>query len=176
MKKYILGIIVIIAVIFVSGCISNSDDVNNPQTLSKNGIIIKYPGSWVVANSQSNDSIASVADPSSTNGSSDLAQINVNIERREITSSLDSFHNQTYTQLFSNSDYQLIAQGNLTVGDSNALETIYTVNKNGTISQHRAVWIQKDNSVYVILFTAPQSKFESQNKNFEFILGSFKIT
>ncbi|MDR0900268.1 MAG: hypothetical protein LBM26_01270 [Methanobrevibacter sp.] len=174
--KYLLGIAIIMAVIFVSGCVSNSENIDDPQTLAQNGVLIKYPGNWVVANSLSNDSIISVADPNSTVPGSDFAQINVNIEKRQLSSSLNTMYNKTYTQLFSNSDYTLLAEGNTSKGDMNALECMYSVNENGTIKQHKAIWIEKGNYVYVLLFTAPQSEFESQNKNFEFILNSFKIT
>ncbi len=182
MKKYILGIIIIIAVIFVSGCTSNSSDVEEPQTLAQNGVLIKYPGTWVAANSENNETIAAVADPNAINKSTGLGEISANIQKRTINSSLknsssfDVLYNQTYQNLFSNSNYTVIAQGNLSIGGYNASECVYTVDENGTVKQQRAVWIQNGNDVFVILFTAPENKFQSQVKNFDFILNSFKIT
>lgn len=182
MKKYILGILIILAVIFVSGCITDSNNNNStgndtpPQTLAKNGIIIKYPGTWVVANSASNDSIVAVADPSSKDPATGYSNVNVNIEKRSLPSSLDSYFNQTYTKLFSNSNFTPIAQGSVSIGSYNALEALYTENSNGTVKQHRALWIENNNELYVILFTAPQNEYQSQVKNFNFILSNFRIT
>lgn len=182
MKKYVLGILVILAVIFVSGCITDSggnNSTNNdtaPQTLAKNGILTKYPGDWVVANSDSDDSIVAVANPNSKDPTTGFSDVNVNIERRSLSTPLNSYFNQTYTQLFSNSNYTLIAQGNVSIGSYNALESLYTENSNGTIKKHRALWIENNNEVYVILCTAPQDEFQNQVKNFDFIIANFKIT
>jgi len=173
---------VILSVIFVSGCIGDSNNDNNSTndtthlTIAKNGILIKYPGNWVVATSGSNDSIVAVADPSSKDSSTGFSNVNVNIERRNFTSSLETYFNQTYTKLFSNSDYTPMAQGHTSIGSYNALEAVYTQNSNGTIKQHRALWIAHNNEVYVILCTAPQNEFQNQVKNFDLIISSFRIT
>ncbi|RBQ22264.1 hypothetical protein ALNOE001_19880 [Candidatus Methanobinarius endosymbioticus] len=179
MKKYLLGIVLIIAVIFVFGCITDSGSINGtkaPKTIAKNGILLKYPGTWVVADSGANDSIVAVADPKSKDDGSGFSVVNVNIERKELPSSLESYFNQTYSKLFFNSDSTPIAQGNASVGEYNALEYIYTQNSDGTMKKHRALWIENNNKVYVILFTAPEENFDSQSKNFDFIISSFKIT
>ena len=173
---------IILAVIFVSGCIGDSDNNNSstngsaPLTIAKNGVLIKYPGDWVIATSGSNDSIVAVADPNSKDSGTGLSNVNVNIERRSIPSSLVTYFNQTYTKLFSNSDYTQIAQGNTSIGSYTALEAVYTQDVNGTIKQHRALWIEHNNEVYVILCTAPQNEFQNQLRNFDLIISSFRIT
>ena len=180
MKKYLLGVIIILAVIFVSGCITDSDNNakndTSPLTIAKNGILIKYPGNWVVATSDSNDSIVAVADPESKDPSTGYSNVNVNIERRNISTSLNAYFNQTYAHLFSNSDYTPIAQGDIIIGQYNALESLYTQDSNGTIKKHRAIWIENNNEVYVILCTAPPDDFQNHVKNFNFIISSFRIT
>jgi len=182
MKKYILGIIVILAVIFVSGCIADSNNVDTtkndttPLSLAKNGVLIKYPGTWVVANSGSNDSIVAIADPNFKDSGTGYTNVNVNIERRTLPTSLNTYFNQTYTKLFSDPNITPIAQGNVAIGQFTALESSYVENSNGTIKQHRAIWIENNNEVYVILCTAPQDEFQNQSKNFDFIISNFKIT
>ena len=180
MKKYLLCVIVILAVIFVSGCItdSNNSDKNDtaPLTIAKNGVLIKYPGNWVVATSGSQDSIIAVADPKSKDSITGYSNVNVNIERRNTSSSLNAYFNQTYTKLFSNSDYTSIAQGEVIIGPYKALESLYIQNSNGTIKKHRALWIENKNEIYVILCTAPQDDFPNQVKNFDFIISNFRIT
>lgn len=179
MKKYLLGVLLIMAVIFVSGCITDSDnsgtnETDIPKTIAKNGILIKYPGSWVVANSSANNSILVIADPNSKDPGSGFS--NVNIERQDLPSSLTSYFNQTYSKLFSNSEYVPIAQGNVSIGNYSALECIYTQNDEGLVKQHRTLWIENNNQVYVILCTAPQGNFNRQSKNFDYILSNFEIT
>lgn len=179
MKKYILGIIIVISVIFASGCISNSDEVEEPQTLTQGRVTIKYPTTWVVADSKNNETIAAVADPNSINSNSGLGEVSVSIQKRTLNgTSLNKLYNETYSSLFSNSDYNLTSEGSLTIGGYNASECVYTINPNGTgvVKQQKAVWIENDNDVYVILCTAPQNDFQNQLKNFDFILNSFKLS
>lgn len=182
MKKYILGIILVIAVIFVSGCITSSGDnsgVNGtepPKTMAKNGVLIKYPGSWVVAQSDVNNSIMAVADPKFKDSVTGFSSVNVNIQKKELPSSLDTYFNQTYSKLFSNSSYTPVAIGNTSIGSYNALEAVYTQEGNGSVKQHRAIWIENNGEVFVILCTAPQEDFQNQIKNFDFILNNFRIT
>ena len=184
MKKYFLGIIIIISVVLVSGCISNSNDdnTNQPLSLVENGISIKYPGTWVSANSKNNETIAAVADPNFIDSATGLGKVSVVIQKKSINSSsknassIEMLFNQTYKNLFSDSSYKLIAEGYVTIGKSiNALECIYIVKKNGTDKKHRAIWIENNGDIYVILCTAPENEFDSQTKNFDFIINSFKI-
>jgi len=182
MKKSILGIIVIIfSVVLVSGCISDNSNADQPQALAKNGISIKYPETWVFADSKNNETIAAVADPNSVDSSTGFGKVSVVIQKKTLNSSLrnsssiETLFDQNYKNLFSNNTYNLIAEGNVTVGDYNALECVYTVDENGTVKQHRAIWIGNGNDVYVILCTAPENEFDSQSKNFNFIINSFKI-
>ncbi|MDR2967273.1 MAG: hypothetical protein LBU74_04940 [Methanobacteriaceae archaeon] len=184
MNKYILGIIIIVSVTLISGCISNSNNNNETQvqTLAENGISIKFPGTWVSANSKNNETIVAVADPNFIDSSTGFGKVSVVIQKKTLNStsgnstSIEGLFNQTYKNLFSNSSYKLIAEGFVTVGKySNAFECIYTVDENGTIKKHRAIWIEGNKDVFVILCTAPENEFDSQLKNFDFIINNFKI-
>lgn len=180
MKKiYLLGILIILAVIFASGCVSNSNSSNGnnttePQTLTQNGVSIVFPGDWVSANSESNDTIIAVADPSSKDADG-FNDVNVNVEVKNSSSSLNSEFTSAYNQLNSNSDYQLMTEGNVTAAGTDAMEADYTSTVNGTTKQHKAIWIKKDNQIYVILCTAPQDKYASEEANFNFIIDNFKF-
>jgi len=184
MKKYILGILIIISVVLISGCVSNSNNNNETQiqTLAENGISMKFPGTWVSANSKNNETVVAVADPNFVDSTTGFGKVSVVIQKKTLNSSSKDFSsittlfNQTYQNLFSNSSYKLIAEGYVTVGTySDALECIYTFDENGTVKKHRAIWIEDNNEVYVILCTAPENEFDSQFKNFDFIINNFKI-
>jgi hypothetical protein len=176
MKKYTLGIIIIVGVIFLSGCITDSNNEEEPKTLAQNGVLLKYPPDWVTATSQDNDTIVSIANPKFVDSNTELGQVSVIIQKKSLSSSLDTFFNQTYAKLFSNSSYKQISEGSMNIGDYEALVSDYTVEDNNIIKQHRAIWIESNGYVYVILCTAPQSEFQNQLKYFEYILNNFKIT
>jgi len=182
MKKYILGIIIIISVVLISGCISNSNNnsENQTQTLVQNGISIKYPGTWVIANNKNNETIAAVADPKFIDSETGLGKISVIIQKKALNqasdnASLEGLFNQTYKKIFSNSSYTLTAQGYISIGNYDGFECYYTVDQNGTVKKQRAVWIAEGDQLYIILCTAPEKEFDSQLKIFDFIITSFKI-
>lgn len=177
-KRYIIGFLAILIVISVSGCIG-SDDADNEnstkvQEVSGNGITLLCPSSWVKASAHDNASVLAIADPD-LKDSNGQCLINVNIEKKKISSSLDSEFSSTYTMLGSNSDYSIISEGNVSLGSYNGLEAMYSSNVNGTNKMHKAVWVQKDSDAYVILCSAPSDKFDSQSQIFDFIISNFKF-
>lgn len=178
-KYYLIGILAILLVILVSGCIgnSNSDNGNSTrvQSITNNGVTLEFPSTWVQANAQDNASILAVADPNSKD-SQGLSDTNVNIEKKKISSSLEADFTSTYTQLSSNSDYQILTEGNVTVASLKGYEATYTTNINGTSKMHKAIWVQKGDEIYVILCTAPQNKFDSQSSIFDFIISNFSFS
>jgi PBP1b-binding outer membrane lipoprotein LpoB len=177
MKKYFLALLVLFAVVFASGCTSNTDTQDNQtKTLSQNNISFSYPGTWVIADSQANDTIAAVADPSSVNAQTGLAQTVVTVQIQNLTGTFDSMYADNYNSLFSNSSYQRVSEGNLTVNGNTVLENVYTVDSDGTTLKQRAIWIKDNKKVYVILCSALLSQFDNEKQNFDMIINSFKIT
>lgn len=177
-KKYFIGIFVILLVISVSGCIgddSNEDENSTKvQSLSENGVTLIFPSTWVKANAEDNASVLAVADPSLKDDRG-KSLINVNVEKKNSSNSLKGDFDSNYKLLASNSDYNILSKGNVTVGSYQGLEALYTSSDNGTIKMHKAVWIQKDKELYVILCSAPQDKFDSELNIFDFIISNFKF-
>jgi hypothetical protein len=176
-QKYILSAVIIISVILVSGCIYNPSDNGEVKTLNQNGITINYPSNWHLAQSTVNDTIASVGNPAFIDSSNGLGLISVNIQKKLLPSSLNEFHNEVYNVSFpSNSSFKSISSGNLTIGSYNGLEEIYTITESsGLVKEYRAIWIENNGYVYVILATAPKNDFENQKVDFDLIINSFKI-
>ena len=175
---YFIGILVVLLVISVSGCIGdNSNNTNSTrvQSLTENGVTLEFPSTWIKADAQDNASVLAVADPNSKDQQG-FSDTNVNVEKKAVSSSLETDFNSTYTQLSKNSDYQILSQGNVTAGSYKGLESIYTSNVNGTTKMHKAVWIENGDNVYVILCSAPQNKFDSQARIFDFIISNFKFS
>lgn len=158
--------------------IKNEDSINGTEysLVSENGVSIIVPNDWIKADSQSNESIVAVANSSSKdlNGFND---INVNIEKKNLTTSLLSEFNTNYDNLATNSGFTILYSGNISkIGGYDAMEADYTSNVGGIEKRHKAIWIGKDNEVYVILCTSPQSSFEEQEPIFNSIISSFKFT
>lgn len=176
MKKYFLALLVLSLVVFASGCTSNSDNNDNQtKTLSQNNVSFTYPGTWVIANSEANDTIAAVADPKSVNAQTGLAQTVVTVQRKNLTGTMDSMYADNYESLFSNSSYQRVSEGNLTINNNSVMENVYTADSNGVTLKQRALWIENNDYVYVILCSALQTQFDKEAQNFDLIINSFKI-
>ena len=181
MKKIIgIGLILVILIVGGSFLINNlmkSTDGNNSQQsveYSKNGISLSMPGDWASADSQSNESILAIADPNSKD-SSGFNDINVNIEKKSDVRSLESEFNSNYNTLARNSDFNILFEGNASFNGEPAMEADYTSESGGDKKQHKAIWIQKDSDIYVILCSAPESKFEGELSTFDFIINSVKL-
>ena len=181
-KKYIIGIVVLIimivgAMFLVNNKINKDNEVNGTESLlvSENGVSVVVPSDWVKASSQSNESILAVAIPGSKD-SSGFNSINVNIERKNLTGSLEKEFESNYRTLSYNSNYQILFTGNVSIVNQIGMEADYTSNVDGIAKQHKAIWLEKDDYVYVLLCSAPQTSFTEQENTFNAIISSFKFT
>lgn len=166
------------AVIFVSGCLGeNVDDKNSSevQSISKGGVLLKYPSNWVVSESTSNHSLLSVSAADSID-SSKVGQVNVNVEEKELTSPLDTFVNQTSASLNNDPSYDLISTGGVKVAGKDGIEVIYKSDVNGTMKMHKAVWFENNGKAIVVLCSAPENQFEDNLNIFNFIIGNIQIS
>ena len=168
------------AIILVSGCINSgnqtSGNSNNTKTYSVDDITFQYPGTWITLASQARDSVIALGDPNTNDGNGN-ARVNVVIQKtaQPQNETFFQYFNDTYTQFASqNLGFTLISQGTLMVNGLNGYETVYTTNSS-EIKEQRAVWIQKNGNVYIILCTAPESDYSTQQSNFDTIINSFQI-
>lgn len=183
MNKTYIGVIVVILIIvcgmfIYSNKVHNSDDVNATESLSvsENGVSIVVPADWVKASSQSNESVLAVAN-STSKDSNGFNDINVNIEKKDVKNSLDYEFNSNYKSLSSNTDYQILFTGNVSgIAGQDGMEADYISNVDGSSKQHKAIWIEKDGSIYVILCSAPQTAFADHENIFNNIINTFEFT
>lgn len=180
MKKYpfLILLALLCLVVSVSGCVSTGNETNNTTShYSQNGISFDYPGTWNTANAVSNNSIAAVGDPNTVDNTTGEPQTFVLIQKSNATSSaLQTAYDANYASLFTNTSYQRVSEGNITVNGATALENVYTVNStSGTAMQMQAVWLKESSGIYVILCGAPQSDFSNQQDNFNLVINSFEV-
>ncbi len=183
LKKYLLILILLSAVITASGCTDGGNQtdnttVNQTNTYSGDEFTFNYPKNWEQLSTNASNSIISFGDPKSAD-SNGIAQINVLVQKavKPSGTTMQQYYNATYTQFASqNLGYQPISEGNITINGVTALENVYKINS-GISKQHRAVWIEKKNLpvIYIILCSAPVSDYNEQQENFDIIVNSFKL-
>ncbi len=185
-KNVICGVIIIIAIICVFGYlitnnistseITGGSDDNTTKMLSssKGGVVVQYPSDWVLSESSSNYSVIALAKADSI-GVSKVGEVTVNVEKRPIEGSFDSFINETYTAMQKDSSFNLTSSGQVLVGDKNATEYVYTSSVDGVVKQHKALWFNKGDQAYVVLYSAPTDKFDVNLNSFNYIVENMQI-
>ena len=178
MKKNIIGILVVIVLITSITCVvaeSQSSLADKDfQTISKNGISIKFPLEWGISKSSSNCSLIAISNLASID-SNGVAQVNINIEKKPVEGDFNKFVNKSYTLMSKTGNYSLVSSGNVSTGKYNGLMFTYNSNINGTVKTHEAIWIEHNKDAYVLLFSAPKNQFDSNVKVFDYVVHSFTI-
>lgn len=179
MKKHTIVVLIIIVLISSIGFVlaDNPETSANPkdiQTISKNGISIKFPSDWGIARTTSNHTLIAIAKLSSID-SNGVAEVNINIEKTPFKGSFEKFVNETYAKMEKLGDYNLTSFGAVAIGDLQGLEYNYKSDINGTVREHRAIWLEKNSEAYVILYSAPIDQFNGNLNIFDFLVRNFQI-
>lgn len=156
-------------------CVSAESNDTTVLTLSKSGITINYPSNWGNSEALSSYSIMAISKADSVD-SFGVGQVNINIEKKSFEGDFATYVNNTYAPMKYNNDYELVSSGSTTIAGMDALEYIYTSKDNGVQKQHKAVWFEKGGQAYVLLYSAPIDKFESNLYVFDYILSDIQIT
>lgn len=159
--------------VMVSGCVTDNKQNNQTQAYSQNNISFNYPGGWATANTTAPNSIAAVADPNSVQSGSPTTVVLIQKPNATAGSNLSAVYASNYATFFNNTGYQRVSEGNITVNGSDALENVYTSNSTNP-KQYRAVWLDENGTIYVILCIANENDFKNQQANFNLIINSFK--
>ncbi len=182
MKKNIIGLLMVLTILISASCligaVSASDNGNNGtdiQTVSKGGVVIKFPSDWGIAQSTSNISLISIAELSSI-GADKVAAVTINIEKKPIKGTFDNFINSTYTSMQKDSSFNLSSSGAVAIGDMQGMEYTYVSDINGTVKEHKAIWIEHNDDAYVILYSAPLDQFDENVKVFDYVVHNLEIT
>jgi predicted Zn-dependent protease len=176
MNKIIFPLILtILVVVSVSGCINDQKN-NQTNHYSQNGVSFDYPQSWRIANVTSPYSVAAVADPTTVqNGRPTTAVI---IQKPPLIkgANLKLAYETNYANFFNQTGYQKVSEANITLNETKIYENVYTINNAGLEKQYRAVWLSKNQKVYVILCSALKADFDREQPNFDLIINSFQAT
>lgn len=187
-KVKIIGVLVIIVLVAVFGyfilgnvfsgsssVVGSNNGTVNMLSATKGGVSVEYPSNWVLSNSTSNNSIIAVSKQGSVDGSK-IGQVNINVEKKEFNGTFDSFLNKTYTNIGADSSFQLISSGELSLDGQKASEYVYTSKAaDGSTRQHKAIWFEKNNFAYVVMYSAPADQYELNLPAAEYIIQHIKI-
>lgn len=176
MNKYpFLIIAVLCIVVLASGCVSNNN-TNKTKTYSQNGIYFIYNGTWQEANITSDvpNAVVAVGDPSNVNPNTHQPLTFVLIQKVNGTD-LQTAYNQNYATFFNNTTNQRVSEANITVNNNHAYENVYIATSGGVQREMRAVWMQQNGMIYVILCGTLPADFQNEQKNFDLVVNSFKV-
>lgn len=177
MKKRIIPILILmLAVVAISGCIFTDNILNDNKTKNYTGysVSFNYPGDWI-ATSDNTTGIRNVIVHKKTNTTFNPTQMQIQLMPNNGMSeqgAIDQFQNsQTpgWTKLASN---------NLTIDGKTAYETVYSVNDthySQLMKFHQIVFVKND-TTYVMLLQAPDTEFDQNKPVFDMILNSFKVS
>lgn len=171
MKKHFFPIVIIICILlFVSGCINNSGN----QTYNSNGIIFNYPNGWYKTPGEGNVNVFDLNIP---------VKVTVGDNANKETGMLVLLsNNTTYQEILTSikagilKHGVLISESNVTIDSAPAREFDYnTTLSDGTVKKERLILFEKNNSTYILIFTALPQDFNGQQTNFQMIQNSFKV-
>ena len=189
-KLTIIGVAILLIVIAVFGFIvindisfnngsgcrnSNSNESVTMLTMSKGGVSINYPSNWVLSQATSNNSIFAISKKSAVDNL-EVGQVNINVEKKSFSGDFNSFVNKSYTNIKADKSFDLVSSGEVSVNNQKALEYVYTSSSNtGVVKQHKALWFEKGNQAYVIMYSAPIDKYEVNLPAAEYIMRTVKF-
>ena len=191
MKKLtIIGAVVLILIIAVCGYIvlndiqfnagssKNTGSTNESVTMlsiSKGGVTIEYPSNWVMSQATSNNSVLAISKASSVDNL-EVGQVNIHVEKKDFTGDFDRFVNSTYNNIQADEAFDLVSSGEVDLNGERVLQYIYTSSSNnGVVKQHKALWFDRGNEAYVVMYSAPIDKYEVNLPPADYIIQHIKI-
>ena len=191
-KLTIIGVVILVVVIAVFGYIVINDvQFNNNQqqnvangnsnesvtmlSVSKDGVTVHYPSNWVLSQATSNSSIIAISKESAVDNR-EIGQVNINVEKKQFTGDFNSFVNKSYTNIQADSQFNLISSGEVDINGQKALQYIYTSSSdNGVMRQHKALWFERGDQAYVVMYSAPIDKYEANLAAADYIISHIQI-
>lgn len=177
MKVVISIFLVILLVVGTAGCtFQNFDffDSNDTKNYTGYGVSFNYPGNWMVI-SDNATGIRDIGVYKKENSSLNPTQLNVQ------PMSTQGMSKESVISLYRNTQtpgWTKISENTRTIDGETAYEDVYEVNDTVNFSElmrvHQIVFV-KNNTVYLIIITAPEKDFDAEKPVFDMILGSFKV-
>lgn len=189
-KLTIIGVVILLVIIAVFGYIvindiqfdthksggtSNTNESVTMLSMSKGGVTVNYPSNWVLSQATSENSIIAISKESSVDNL-EIGQVNINVEKKEFSGDFNSFVNKSYANIQADKAFSLGSSGEVEINGEKALEYVYTSSSaNGVAKQHKALWFERGNQAYVIMYSAPIDKYEANLAAADYIMSHIQI-
>lgn len=174
----VCGYIVLNDIQFNAGSSKNTGSTNESVTMlsiSKGGVTIEYPSNWVMSQATSNNSVLAISKASSVDNL-EVGQVNIHVEKKDFTGDFDRFVNSTYNNIQADEAFDLVSSGEVDLNGERVLQYIYTSSSNnGVVKQHKALWFDRGNEAYVVMYSAPIDKYEVNLPAADYIIQHIKI-
>ena len=182
MKKYLILIALLSAVVLASGCVDSGNQTTNQTsdiatktyTNDTAGYSFEYPASWQKVDFQSNNTTGVVFRDGSSGTNVIVTSFPIDSEPtdEELTTFLTQLESQYGTGF---EGYEKVSSNTVTIKGVKGVEMIYKLTEEGQELQQKQVWLFKSNMAYLITLTAQASDYASEAANFDLIVNSFKI-
>jgi PsbP-like protein len=166
-------ILIILLVVTVSGCITQNN--NQTNKFSQNGVSFDYPQNWTVANVTSPNAVAAVADPTTVQNGRPTTAVIIQQPPLNTGANLKLAYDANYANFFNKTGYQKVSEANITSNNTKIYENIYTINTAGLEKEYRVAWLTKNRKIYVILCTALKKDFDREKSNFDLVINTFQV-
>lgn len=172
MKKLgIIGVLaILIFVVGISGCI------NQTKSYSANGISFDYSTDWQQLSVNSTNSIVTVGVPNSYY-SSGYPKTYVTVQKTTLPSSytLKGAYDQIYAEYATVPGFTTVSDTTTTVDGATAYVNTHTYQGSDALIKEKAVWIEKNGYIYILVCSSPSSDFSNQQANFDTVINSFQV-
>ncbi|WP_439151460.1 PsbP-related protein [Winogradskyella sp.] len=164
--------------LFIFGFTLQAQD--NWNTLAKDNYSINYPSDWSESDQKPQPSVQFLL----TTAESSLKEDNFRESINMVTESLQGqiFTPESYAKLSIDQiklqipDAKIISNKNVDLGDEKAREVIWSNDfGNGTILQFKQVFVLKNNTAYVLTYSATEQEYNDYLEVADKIIYSFKL-
>ena len=151
---------------------SNSTPIPS-QKYEDSLITFKYPSNWSVIANQTGKILVQVGgEPSvQSNNTTMLSVQKVDLAGKNLKTSYDA----TYNEMRKKSGFKIISENQVKIDGVFGYEITYNKKINDKTMKESAIWLEKDNNVYFIIFSTTKPNFDTQKKNLDLILRTFKF-
>jgi len=183
MKKYLILIALLSAVVLASGCVDSGNQTTNQTsgiatksyTNDTAGYSFEYPENWQKMDLNNTKGVGFIDRATNTNVIISTFQSGKEPTDQELETAIDeilSSYNQTIKGI---EGLEKVSGNTVTINGVKGVDIVYKYSINSREVQQRQVWLFKGETGYILTFTADPSEYGEQSKYFDVIINSFKI-
>jgi hypothetical protein len=173
MKKIgtILILILVAAVVGISGCTDNGSGNNTTKNYSANGYTFDYPSNWTVNDTNAANGTIIIFNGTKYDNTTSMAILKIPLNGSTATEMLNLMQSG-----FASSGYNVLSNKTITYQNTTAYEYVYTYNDtNKNTVKMNVIFFVKGDNVYVIGIQTLESDFDTLKSKFETFKNSFQI-